>query len=244
MSTRKRSASKKEVVPHGKNDLVGLTLKEIKPITIAQKDVFDSYNEGYNLFLHGMAGTGKSFLSMYLGLRELIKSPLTYEKIIIVRSAVSSRDVGFLPGNVKEKMMAYEEPYAEISKELFERGDAYDILKAKGKIVFTSSSFLRGITFRNAIVIVDEVQNQAANEIMTVMTRIGQNCKVILCGDNEQDDLVIKKNDTSWFGPLKEIVFNMNCFDMIKFEIEDIVRSAFVKEFLIAKHNFLSRKSE
>lgn len=213
------------------------TLKSIKPITKNQEKAFHSFFSEKNLLLYGFAGTGKTYIGLYLALNELIKG--NHRKICIVRSAVNSRDIGFLPGTIQEKIALYEVPYREMMKDLLERGDGYDLLKSKHTLEFMTTSFLRGITIDDAVIVVDEVQNMTDHEISSILTRVGQNCRVILCGDFMQDDLKINsrgKNQESGMEILLDTVKRMGCFDCIEFQIEDIVRSGFVKEYIIARH--------
>lgn len=212
----------------------GLRLQNINPKTQAQQDVFDAFNEGYHLFLHGVAGTGKTFISLYLALKTILTSK-EYKKIVIIRSAVPSRDIGFLPGTAKEKMMMYEMPYQVICNTLFQRGDAYDILKTKGTIEFVSTSFLRGITLNDAIVIADEAQNYTFAEADTLISRVGPNCKIIFCGDIDQTDLLKNRNDLTGLPKFMSIIDNMEIFDFIEFQTDDIVRSSLVKDYIIQK---------
>lgn len=209
-------------------------LKEIQPLTENQGRTFDAYDDGKNLLIHGFAGTGKTFISLYLALETILTNKSKYDKIIVVRSVVPSRDMGFLPGTVAEKAAIYEEPYKEICDTLFGRGDGYQILKLKGLVHFTTTSFLRGITFNNAIVIVDEIQNMQFSEIDTVMTRLGDNSKVIFCGDFRQTDF---KRDEEKSGLFKfmQILNRMSNFEHIEFSQEDIVRSGIVKDYIIKK---------
>ncbi len=165
------------------------SLKEFSPLTESQKEVFRNFDNDEHLVLHGLAGTGKSFISLYLALRQVLTGSSDFNKIVIVRSVVPTREVGFLPGSVKEKIKVYEQPYETICTELFGRADAYNILKTKNYVEFMSTSFIRGITLDNCIVIVDEVQNMLFGELDSVITRIGKNSKLILCGDFRQSDL-------------------------------------------------------
>ena len=203
----------------------GLSLAEIEPLTKNQLIAFESDK---NLLLHGIAGTGKTFISCYLAFDDMVKN--VYNNLVIIRSAVPTRDIGFLPGSEKEKASVYEEPYKEIALELFQRGDAYEILKTKGLVHFMTTSFVRGITLKETVIIIDECQNMSFHELDSIITRVGTNCRVIFCGDFRQSDL--KTNGLESF---MEILKNMGSFDFIDFEIKDIVRSEFVKDYIIAK---------
>ena len=154
-----------------------------------------------------------------------------YDKLVIIRSAVPTRDMGFLPGTEKEKASVYEEPYKDIANELFQRGDAYGIMKQKNLVEFMTTSFIRGITLRDAVIIIDECQNMSFHELDSIITRMGENCRVIFCGDFRQADL--KQNGMKDF---MQILKRMELFDFIDFQVEDIVRSDFVKSYIIAKN--------
>lgn len=215
----------------------GFGLAKINPLTSTQSEVFDAYNNNQNLMLHGVAGTGKTFLSLYLAINDILQGVDQKKKVYIVRSVVPTRDMGFLPGNQKEKARAYESPYYSICNELFGRGDAYETLKSKNAIEFITTSFVRGITLDNCIVIVDECQNMASMELHSVMTRIGQNCKVIFCGDTRQDDLTSeRKKEESGLREFMRILKQMKSFDFIEFGEADIVRSDLVKEYIVTRN--------
>lgn len=207
--------------------------KSFVPMTKNQKKIFEYFTENH-LVLHGMAGTGKSFLSLYLSLQAVLAKKSPYFKIIIIRSAVPTRDVGFLPGSLKEKIEAYEDPYKTIVDEIFGRGDAYGILKNKGQIEFVTTSYLRGITLDDCIVIVDEFQNCTFQELDTVVTRIGDNAKIIFCGDYRQSDLERTK-EKQGMGLFVSILERMYEFEFVELGIDDIVRSGLVKSYIIAK---------
>ena len=202
-------------------------LKEIEPLTKSQLEVFESTK---NLMLHGCAGTGKTYISLYLALDDMQKGE--YDKIVIVRSAVPTREMGFLPGTEEEKSKVYENPYVNILQELFCRGDnPYGQLKQKGVINFITTSYIRGVTFQDTVIIVDECQNMTFHELDSIITRVGHNCRIIFCGDFFQADL--KGNGLKQF---INIIKRMNEFDFIEFGISDIVRSDFVKNYLIEKY--------
>ena len=203
----------------------GLVLHDIEPLTRNQVLAFESER---NLVLHGVAGTGKTFISCYLAFDDMTKG--MYKQLIIIRSAVPTRDIGFLPGSEKEKASVYEEPYKDIAVELFQRGDSYEILKTKGLLHFMTTSYLRGITLKDAVIIVDECQNMSIHELDSIVTRVATNCRVIFCGDFRQADLA--KNGLQDF---IRVLKAMDQFDLIDFEIKDIVRSDFVKDYITAK---------
>lgn len=213
---------------------VNLALKKINPLTENQKLAFQAYGRDKSVLLHGLAGTGKTFISLYLALEEVLSKDSPYKKIVIIRSVVPTRDMGFLPGNAKEKTKAYEGPYYAICNELFGRGDAYDILKNKGTIDFISTSFIRGMTFNNTIIIVDEINNLNFHELDSVITRIGHHCKLMLCGDFRQSDLP-KQSERQGLISFMKILRHMKNFDYVEFNEDDIVRSGLVKEYIIAK---------
>jgi len=209
---------------------------EITPLTINQKECFMANENSKNLIMYGVAGSGKTFLASYFALRDLLLGNV--RKIIIIRSAVSTRDQGFLPGTLQEKMALYETPYREIFSELCNgRRDVYDLLKKKDFLEFMSTSFIRGVTFDNALIVVDEVQNCTDHEINSILTRIGKNSRVILCGDTRQDDLKMtgKKQQNTGMNILLTVAKSMRSFCAVKFDIEDIVRSGFVKEYLLTR---------
>jgi len=211
--------------------------KDVKPLTENQEIAFEAWEDGFNLMLHGIAGTGKTFLALYFALKEVsAQSDRRYKKVFIVRSTVPSREQGFLPGSQKQKEAVYEEPYYDIASKLYGRGDAYQILKQKGMIEFASTSYLRGCTFEDCIIVVDEVQNMSDGELHTVMTRVGENSRIIFCGDVKQDDLTSeRKKEVSGLRNFMKVINNMKEFDFIEFQIQDIVRSKLVKSYIIAR---------
>jgi len=212
----------------------GLRLSQIKPKTANQSIIFQEYAAGKHLMLHGFAGTGKTFLSIFLALSEILEADSKYNKLIIVRSAVATRDIGFLPGNKEEKTAEYEAPYKQICSELFGRGDAYEILKKRGQIEFVPTSFIRGLTIDNAIVIVDEANNLTFHEADTVITRLGNTARIVFCGDYRQSDLRFKDEKIGFLN-FMSILNKMKNFANVEMEIEDIVRSGLVKDYIITK---------
>ena len=211
-------------------------MKTFQPLTENQNKFFQAYKQGdYFIALHGVAGTGKTFSALYKAIEEVLDKGNTFEKIIVVRSAVQSREIGHLPGTIDEKMDIYQQPYRQICETLFGRKDAWDRLEEQGHIEFISTSFLRGMSFDNAIIIVDEMQNMTFEEIDTVMTRVGNQSKIIWCGDYRQTDLNKKKNDVSGILKFFDIAYHMNAFTKIEFTVDDIVRSSLVKDYILAK---------
>ena len=209
-------------------------LKRVHPLTENQRKTFDAFQDGKHLMLHGMAGTGKTFLSMYLAINDLMSGTSDQDKIYVVTSVVPTRDMGFLPGSQKEKMKVYEAPYYAICNELFERGDAYDILKQKNAVEFMSTSFVRGTTLNNCYVIVDEINNMTFHELDSVITRIGKNCRVIFCGDFRQSDLT-REQERNGLKEFMKVIDRLSDFEYIDFLEADIVRSKLVKEYIIAR---------
>jgi phosphate starvation-inducible protein PhoH len=210
-------------------------MKKIEPLTENQKISFEYFEKGKNLMLHGIAGTGKSFISLYLALREIMDNKNSqYKKIVIVRSVVPTRDMGFLPGSNKEKAKVYEAPYYAICTELFGRGDAYDILKQRNMVDFISTSFIRGITLNNCIIVVDEIANMTLHELDSIITRVGKNCRIIFSGDFRQSDFT-KEHEKNGLTEFMKIISRMKSFAFIDFKQEDIVRSGLVREYIIQK---------
>jgi len=214
-------------------------LKTFQPLTENQKLFFDAYKrQDYFIALHGVAGTGKTFCALYKAIEEVLDKANPFHKIIIVRSAVQSREIGHLPGDVDEKMDIYEQPYRQICHTLFGRHDAYQRLEEQHHIEFISTSFIRGMSFDDAIIIVDEMQNMTFEEIDTVMTRVGYRSKIIWCGDYRQTDLNKKKNDVSGILKFFDIAQHMKAFTRIEFTADDIVRSSLVKDYILAKMRY------
>lgn len=224
----KKAVSKK--AKRKNNTSAYFDLASIEPLTYNQERAFDSSK---NLVLCGSAGTGKSFISCYLAFDRLLKRKI--DNVVIIRSAVPTRDMGFLPGNDKEKSRIYEEPYVDICSEILQRGDAYSILKEKRMLHFMTTSYMRGITLKDCDIIVDECQNMTLHELDSVVTRLGENCRIMFCGDFKQADL--KNNGLRDF--MKILKKMKTQFDVVEFTTNDIVRSDFVKEYLIQKESIL-----
>lgn len=227
---RSKKGSSQAAVPQNH----GLVLKQLKPITRGQNAFYKNFNDSDVSVLSGSSGTGKTLIAIYKAL-ELIEASEDYHKLIIVRSSVAGRKIGFLPGNDKEKMQVFESVYPPHVSKTYGRDDAYSILKQKGIIEFTSTSFLRGLTFNNTIIVVDEVQNMDYQELYTILTRFGDHCKIVLCGDTKQDDLTSERyKEVSGFAEILKILQMVPKVFVQEFGPEDIVRSGFVKHFIIA----------
>ena len=217
-------------------------LTQIKPLTPSQEKVFDAFNKQKNLFMYGAAGTGKTFIGMYLALQQILDERSAYDKLYIVRSLVPTREIGFLPGDHDDKAELYQIPYQNMVRYMFKMPDdasfsmLYANLKAQETISFWSTSFLRGTTLDNAIVLVDEMQNLNFHELDSIITRLGVNTKIIFAGDAAQTDLV-KTNERNGILDFMKIIQGMDEFEMVEFGIKDIVRSGLVKSYLINKLN-------
>jgi len=215
-------------------------LNEIKPVTDSQKVVFDSWKQGLNQFLFGCAGTGKTFVSLYLALSEVLKNETPYDKVVMVRSLIPTREIGFLPGDEEDKAALYQVPYSNMMQFMFEQPNEqafetlYNRIKAQGSFYFLSTSFLRGLTFDNTIIIVDECQNLNFHELDTIITRVGQDSKIFFCGDFSQSDLT-KTHERNGLMDFLQILQEMEEFNCVEFNIGDIVRSGFVRNYLIQK---------
>jgi phosphate starvation-inducible protein PhoH len=210
-------------------------LKTIKPMTDNQKMFFDSYAEGEEfIMLSGSAGTGKSYIAIYKALEEILDKSNPYNRVLIVRSAVQTREVGFTKGSLEEKGAIYEAPYEQICSNLFNKKEAYSRLKEQGYVEFTTTTCLRGQTFDNTIVIADECENFTFAEFSTIITRTGRDSKIIFAGDTKQNDLTKKSNDVSGMRDFIKVADSMKEFCHINFTSADIVRSGLVKSFIIA----------
>lgn len=217
-------------------------LIDVKPLTENQKVLFDAYDDGKMLFAYGAAGTGKTFITLFKALKEVLSEITPYEKIYIVRSLVATREIGFLPGDHDDKSALYQIPYKNMVKYMFEMpSDAdfemlYGNLKAQETISFWSTSFIRGTTFNRSIILVDECQNLNFHELDSIITRVGEDCKIMFCGDIMQSDLV-KTSERSGIHDFMKILQAMPEFESVEFGVDDIVRSGLVKSYLVNKIN-------
>ena len=216
------------------------SLVDVKPITDNQKIVFDEFKKNKNQFLFGAAGTGKTFCALYLAMQAVMDLKTPYEKVVLVRSLIPTREIGFLPGDEEDKAALYQVPYQNMVQFMFEQpneqafNNLYDRLKGQGTLYFLSTSFLRGLTFDNAIIIVDECQNMNFHELDTITTRVGQDSRIMFCGDFDQSDLQ-RTNEKNGLHDFLRILEEMDEFNCTEFTIGDIVRSGFVRSYLINK---------
>ena len=216
------------------------SLVAIKQITDNQKIVFDTWKKGKCQFLFGAAGTGKTFISLYLALKDVMDLKKPFNKVVLVRSLIPTREIGFLPGDEEDKAALYQVPYMNMVQFMFQMPNEqqfntlYDRLKGQGSLFFLSTSFLRGLTFDNSIIIVDECQNLNFHELDTIITRIGQDSKIVFCGDFDQTDLV-RQNERNGLHDFLRILGEMEEFNCLEFTIGDIVRSGFVRSYIINK---------
>ena len=223
-----------------KIEITNSDLVKVEPITDNQKLVFNSYKKGQNQFLYGCAGTGKTFVTLYLAMNEVLRHDTPYDRVVMVRSLIPTREIGFLPGDEEDKAALYQVPYSNMVQFMFKQPNEqafsmlYDRIKSQGSFYFLSTSFLRGLTFDNSIIIVDECQNLNFHELDTIVTRVGQDSKIMFCGDFMQTDLS-KVNERNGLHDFLRILEEMEEFNCLEFNIGDIVRSGFVRNYLIQK---------
>jgi predicted ribonuclease YlaK len=211
------------------------SLTKFEPITDKQVQVVREYKKGNNLVLSGSAGTGKTFIAISLALEEVLDKNTQYERLVIIRSIVPTRDIGFLPGDEEEKKDAYTAPYRSIISEVCSNdSEAYAKLIANNELQFMSTSFIRGITINNAIIVLDELSNCNGHELDSVITRIGKNCKIIFCGDYYQSDFT-KESERKTVLQFLEIIKRLNKFSYIEFTWQDIIRSDVVRDYIMTK---------
>jgi phosphate starvation-inducible PhoH-like protein len=213
----------------------------VEPMTTSQEVVFTAWDEGNHLVMTGAAGSGKTFSALYLALEDTLDTSEPQHQIILCRSAVPTREIGYLPGTLDEKLDAYTAPYRQICSHLFDDDGAYDKLTKQGLIKFVSTSHLRGTTFDDAIIIIDEMQNLTFHELDSIITRVGNNCRVVFCGDYYQTDFV-KTTDRAGMHSFMEIIEHMNRFTIVEFTWADIVRSDFVRDYIMTKEMLMKEK--
>lgn len=238
---QKSFAEQQEVIKKAKQGITSkMALPSVEPRTERQQKCFDYWDDEYHLIMRGLPGTGKTFLALYFAISDLLEYD-DIDQVVVIRSAVASRDLGFMGGKrERDKMKEFERPYLRVCNTLFRREDAWNQMSQRGLIRFISTSFLRGDEFNNAVVILDEFQNLSSHELHTVMTRIGENTRLILCGDEYQTDLRYQQSlpclDTL------NILESMGTVKSVTFEVEDIQRSGFVKDYILARMKYLGNK--
>ena len=229
-----------------RNPIDATRMVKVEPLTPNQEKIFKSWDEGKHLFIYGAAGTGKTFCAMYKALYDCLKSAPSYENVYIVRSLVATREIGFLPGDHEDKSSLYQIPYKNMVKYMFEAGNdnefemLYGSLKQQETIKFWSTSFLRGVTLDNAVVIIDEMQNLNFHELDSIITRVGENTRIVFCGDAMQTDLVRDKERNGIHDFMRILEVMPDDFEMIEMGVDDICRSGLVRNYLIAKQSVLN----
>lgn len=219
--------------PAGSN----MYLNPIEPMTHNQALALEAYQNEKTVVMIGCAGTGKSFLACYSAMSEVEDKSSPVEKVLIVRSPQATKNIGFLPGTEQEKIAPFEAAYKDLFADLYGRGDAYEVLKAKGTVRFVGTSFLRGTAIDDTVIIIDEPQSMSFHELMTVLTRAGRNSRIIMCGDTKQDDLTsLRYNEQSGLPEVLNILDRVGSVEVIRFEPKDIVRSGFVRALLTAAY--------
>ena len=240
MPAKSRQKSKR------RNPIDANIMVPIEPLTENQKRIFKSWDEGKHLFVYGAAGTGKTFCALYKALYDCLKSSPSYENVYVVRSLVATREIGFLPGDHEDKSSLYQIPYKNMVKYMFEMSNdqefetLYGALKSQGTIKFWSTSFLRGVTLDNAVIIIDEMQNLNFHELDSIITRVGENTRIIFCGDAMQSDLIKDKERNGIHDFMRILELMEDDFDLIEMGIDDICRSGLVRNYLISKQQFLN----
>jgi predicted ribonuclease YlaK len=240
MPAKTRSKTKR------RNPIDATRMVKVSPLTENQEKIFKSWDEGKHLFIYGAAGTGKTFCAMYKALYDCLKTAPSYENVYIVRSLVATREIGFLPGDHEDKSSLYQIPYKNMVKYMFEAGNdnefevLYGSLKQQETIKFWSTSFLRGVTLDNAVVIIDEMQNLNFHELDSIITRVGENTRIVFCGDAMQTDLVRDKEKNGIHDFMRILEVMPDDFEMIEMGIDDICRSGLVRNYLIAKNTVLN----
>lgn len=218
------------------NNPNNLYLKDVYPLTENQNLAFKFWDEGKHLNLSGIFGVGKTYIALYLALKTILENTSKQNHLMIIRSSITcGREIGHLPGTLQEKISQYEAPYIGSINSLFGRADAYELCKRSNLISFINTNYLRGQTFENCIIYVDEMQNLTDHEILSAITRCGKNTRVITSGDILQADLV-KDSDKNGYKNFIRTTKLMDSFEVVEFGIDDIVRSDFIKEYILARH--------
>lgn len=221
-----RSSGKKARAARTQNP-VEYGFKEVKPLNFIQGEYLEAIRSCQVIFGVGPAGTGKTFVAASYAAGQLFHRKI--DKIILTRPNVETgRGLGFLPGELDEKYAPYLEPFQQVFKRSL--GDGFYEYAIKAKSIDPKPlGFMRGASFDNAIVLVDEVQNMTKTEFKMLLTRIGHNCKVILSGDPDQVDI-----GDSGLEDAIDRLHDKPGIEVIDFLPEDIVRSSMCKQIIMA----------
>ena len=217
-------------------------MTKVEPITPNQEKIFKAWEEGKHMFIYGCAGTGKTFCALYNALQAVLKDNADYDSVYLVRSLVATREVGFLPGDLEDKTTMWQVPYKEMVKYMFELGSdeefdmLYGNLRSQGSVQFQSTSFLRGVTLDNSVIIIDEMQNLNFHELDSIITRVGEGSRIIFCGDAYQSDLIRDKEKNGIHDFMRILEAMPDDFSLVEMGVDDIVRSGLVRNYLITKH--------
>ena len=236
MAVKTRAKQKKRVAINADR------MVKVTPLTENQEKIFTAWDEGKHLFIYGAAGTGKTFCAVYKALFDTLKDVPSYDQVYLVRSLVATREIGFLPGDHEDKSSLYQIPYKNMVKYMFEMGSdsefeiLYGALKQQETIKFWSTSFLRGVTLDNSVIIIDEMQNLNFHELDSIITRVGENTRIVFCGDAMQSDLVRDKEKNGIHDFMRILEMMPEDFAMIEMGVDDICRSGLVRNYLVAKN--------
>ena len=240
MATKTRTKRKRAALP-----ISNAMMTNVVPLTENQEKVFKAWEDGKHMFIYGCAGTGKTFCALYNALHDVLSTTPSYDSVYLVRSLVATREIGFLPGDHEDKSSLYQIPYKNMVKYMFELSNDRDFevlygqLKSQESVKFWSTSFLRGVTLDNSVIIIDDMQNLNFHELDSIITRVGENSRIIFCGDAMQTDLVKdrEKNGIHDFMRILEVM--PDDFTMVEMGIDDICRSGLVRNYLLAKNQVL-----
>jgi phosphate starvation-inducible PhoH-like protein len=218
-SARKRNVQESNVEPIRGFD-------SIQPKNMAQQIYLEAIERSDVVFGIGSAGTGKTYVAASYAAEKLYYRETS--KIIVTRPNVeASRSLGFLPGELEEKYAPYLEPFEGVFIRAFGKS-LYELFKKRGQIDPRPLGFMRGATFDDAIVLVDECQNMTEKEFKLLLTRIGHNSKVIFSGDSRQVDIP----DSGLMSTIQRLQY-IPSIEVVEFYPSDIVRSDLCKQIIL-----------
>lgn len=207
----------------------GQRVTPLVPLTDNQKLYIDAIDAGGQIFGLGPAGTGKSYIPATIAANKLLLKEI--DRVIITRPTVSvGKSLGYLPGTLEEKFEPWLGPILQTMKNVMGVNDVETNLK-NGNIVYSPLEFMRGASYDNAMVIVDEAQNLEVGHAIMLVTRIGENCTLVLNGDARQSDLPRESGLTKLIHLAKK--YNIPS-TTVEFTVEDIVRSDVCKQWVMA----------